>query len=127
MPTYLDHVPDGSSTRPFVQYAQLHLLQDEFRKYDFGSDEENQAHYGSTIPPAYDLSNVKVPVALFAGDADDLACVADVKVLAERLPNVSLLEVVEFEGFTHMDFSIAIDADVLVYSKIVDMINANYY
>ena len=66
-------------------------------------------------------------MALFAGDADDLACVADVNVLAERLPNVSLLEVVEFEGFTHMDFSIAIDADVLVYSKIVDMINANYY
>ena len=55
MPTYLDHIPDGSSTRPFVQYAQLHLLQDEFRKYDFGSDEENIAHYGSAIPPSYDL------------------------------------------------------------------------
>ena len=55
MPTYLDHIPDGSSTRPFVQYAQLHLLQDVFRKYDFGSDEENIAHYGSAIPPSYDL------------------------------------------------------------------------
>ena len=126
MPTYLDHVPDGSSTRPFVQYAQGHLLQDEFRKYDFGNDEENLEHYGSVIPPAYDLSNVKVPVALFAGDADDLACVADVNILAEQLPNVSLLQVVEFEGFTHMDFSIAIDADKLVYNKILEMINANY-
>ena len=63
---------------------------------------------------------------MFAGDADDLACVADVNTLAERLPNVSLLQVVEFEGFTHMDFSIAIDADKLVYNKIIDMINANY-
>ena len=47
-------------------------------------------------------------------------------ILAERLPNVSLLQVVEFEGFTHMDLSIAIDADKLVYNKILEMINANY-
>ncbi len=126
MPTYLEHVPDGSSTRPFVQYAQLHLLDNEFRKYDFGSEEENVAHYGVPIPPSYDLSNVKVPVALFAGDKDDLACVEDVQVLADRLPNVSLFQVVEFEGFTHLDFAIAIDADKLIYSTIVDMMSANY-
>ena len=126
MPTYLEHVPDGSSTRPFVHYAQLHLLDNEFRKFDYG-EEENMNHYGSTTPPAYNLNNVQVPVALFIGDKDDLACVSDVENLAQDLPNVSLFQVVEFEGWTHLDFSIAIDANKLIYSKIIDMINANYY
>lgn len=126
LPTYLEHIPAGSSTRPFVHYAQLHLSDYEFKKYDFGSEEANQEHYGTSVPPAYDLNNVKVPVALFVGDKDDLACVEDVTVLADRLPNVSLLQVVDFEGWTHLDFSIAIDADKLVYSKIIEMINASY-
>lgn len=126
LPTYLDHIPDGSSTRPFVQYAQLHQLENEFRKYDFGSEKANQDHYGQSTPPSYDLNNIKVPVALFLGDSDDLACVDDARVLAERLPNNSLFEVVDFEGFTHLDFSIAIDADKLVYSKIIQMINQHY-
>ena len=65
-------------------------------------------------------------MALFAGDKDDLACPKDVATLAKRLPNVSLHQIVDFEGFTHLDFSIAIDADKLVYSKIIEMINANY-
>ena len=125
LPTYLEHVPDGSSTRPFVQYAQLHLLDNVFRKYDFGSDEDNIEHYGTAIPPAYDLSQIKVPVALFAGDKDDLACVEDVEVLAQRLPNLSLFEVVDFKGWTHLDFSIGLDADKLIYSTILDMMQSN--
>ena len=124
LPTYLEHVPDGSSTRPFVQYAQLHLLDYVFRKYDFG-EEDNIEHYGSPIPPSYDLNNVKVPVALFVGDKDDLAVVSDSEVLAEHLPNVSLFQIVEFNGWTHLDFAIAIDADKLVYSKIIEMMQSN--
>ena len=60
IPFYLDHVPSGSSTRPFVHYAQLHLLDREFRKFDFGSPEKNIEHYGVSIPPKHDLSKVKV-------------------------------------------------------------------
>ena len=63
--------------------------------------------------------NVKFPVALFAGDAD-------VNILAERLPNVLLLQVFEYEGFTHIYFSIAIDVDKFVNNKILEMINAYY-
>ena len=25
IPTYLDHIPEGTSTRPFVHYAQLYM------------------------------------------------------------------------------------------------------
>ena len=60
IPFYLDHVPSGSSTRPFVHYAQLYQLDREFRKYDFGNWFENMEHYGDYFPPKYDLSNVQV-------------------------------------------------------------------
>lgn len=124
VPIYLDHIPSGSSTRPFVHYAQLSLLNREFKKYDFGNADKNIEHYGVPVPPNHDLTNVKVPTALFLADADDLATIADAEWLVEDLPNVSLFKVVDFKGFTHIDFAIAIDADKLVYSTIVDMMNS---
>ena len=120
MPIYLDNVPDGTSTRPFVHYAQLHLT-NVFQKYDFGP-EENMVRYGSENPPVYDLSKITAPVALFVGDKDDLATIADAQTLADNLPNVSLFKTVDFKGWTHMDFCIAVDADKLVYAKILEMI-----
>ena len=56
------------------------------------------------------------------GDKDNLATIKDVN---NVLPNVSLFEIISFEGFTHMDFAIAIDADKLIYEKIVDMMKAS--
>ena len=58
---------------------------------------------------------------MFLGDKDDLAVIEDGRLLAEDLPNVSLFEIVDFEGFTHMDFSTAIDADRLIYMPIIEM------
>ena len=60
IPIYLDHLPSGSSTRPFAHFAQLNFLHREFKKYDFGSAYENIQHYGVPVPPNYDLTNVKV-------------------------------------------------------------------
>ena len=60
VPIYLDHIPSGSSTRPFVHYAQLSLLNREFKKYDFGNADKNIEHYGVPVPPNHDLTNVKV-------------------------------------------------------------------
>ena len=104
MPIYLDNMPDGTSTRPFVHYAQLHLTKN-FQKYDFGP-KENLIRYGSELPPIYDLSKISAPIALFVGDKDKQATIEDAKILAENLPNVSLFQIVDFEGFTHIDFLI---------------------
>ncbi len=59
IPVYLDHLPAGVSTRTLVHYAQLHLNNDQFAWYDYGSPEENLEHYGSEIPPIYNLSQVE--------------------------------------------------------------------
>ncbi len=123
VPSYLDHLPAGMSTRPLVHYAQLNTYDHEFRKYDFGNAEDNNAAYGVPEPPLYDFTKITTPTAIWAGDKDDLADVEDVKRLVEVLPNVSHFEVVPYEGFTHLDFAIAIDADTLVYAPLLDMMN----
>ncbi len=43
IPTYLDHVPESSSTRTFVHYAQLHLSKN-FEAYDFGETGRTTTH-----------------------------------------------------------------------------------
>lgn len=40
-----------------------------FQKFDWGSAEANQQHYGADTPPMYDLGKLSVPTALFAGAA----------------------------------------------------------
>ena len=121
IPTYLDHIPAGTSTRPFAHYAQLHLLDTEFRKYDFGSPELNMEHYGSAKPPAYDLTKITAPVALWASDKDDLADSRDIYQLSKTLPNLISYELVNIPGFTHLDFATAIDADIAIYHPILEM------
>ena len=51
IPTYLDHHPSGTSTRPLIHYAQLNDANDRFVNYDFGTPKENVEHYGTTEPP----------------------------------------------------------------------------
>ena len=60
IPIYLDQVPAGSSTRPFVHYAQLNQLERQFRMFDFGSEELNIENYGQPVPPNHNLKNVQV-------------------------------------------------------------------
>ena len=122
-PVYLDHIPSGTSTRPIVHYAQLHEYDTEFKKFDFGNQEENIEHYGTADPPSYNLLNVQAPVVLLAGDKDYLADPMDVYALSQVLPNVQKFEVIDIPGFTHFDFAIAIDADQAVYYPIIDMMN----
>ena len=83
IPTYLDHVPQSSSTRTFTHYAQLHLSKN-FEGYDFG-ETENILHYGEITPPVYDLNKVTAPTAIFKGDADDLVSLIDVDILGNLL------------------------------------------
>lgn len=126
IPIYLDQLPAGTSTRPLVQYAQLHFLDYEFRKYDFGNDRVNIQHYGTPEPPLYNLANVKTPLAVWSGNKDYLADITDIEKLVGVLPHVVFYEVVPIDGFTHLDFAIAIDADVALYSKILEMMNSTY-
>ena len=118
---YADHLPAGSSAKPFVHYAQLHLADNEFLKYDYGPRENAARYNGSKTPPPYNLSNVIAPTALFVGESDDLGTVEDNNHLAEVLPNCFYHEVIN-EKWSHMDFAVAIDAPEKIYSTITSYI-----
>ena len=119
--SYADHLPAGSSAKPFVHYAQLHLADNEFLKYDYGPRENAARYNGSKTPPPYNLSNVIAPTALFVGESDDLGTVEDNNHLAEVLPNCFHHEVIN-EKWSHMDFAVAIDAPEKIYSTITSYI-----
>ena len=112
---YWDHIPAGVSARAMVHFAQLHLNNNEFAKLDFGSPEQNLEHYGSEVPPLYDLSQVSAPTAIFVGEKDDFATLPDVDKLVSVLPNVIHYELLDFPGCTHYEFAIGIDAGKIIY------------
>ena len=120
IPTYLDHIPEGTSTRPFVHYAQLYV-NGKFEAYDYG-ELGNWQHYGQATPMDYDLQKVTAPTAIFKADADDLADLVDIDLLVNELPNVVFDHLVGIEGWTHADYIVAMDADVLVYNYVLDLI-----
>ncbi len=62
------------------------ILSPTFQKFDFGSEELNTQHYGSSVPPLYDLSKLAVKTALFSGGHDYLADPIDVQRLVDELP-----------------------------------------
>jgi len=68
---FIAHTPAGSSTRALVHYAQM-VTSGVFRQYDHGR-KQNIDVYGTEEPPAYDISKITVPVAIYWGDNDWLA------------------------------------------------------
>jgi len=66
----LAHVPSTVSTQTGFHYFQI-IKSGEFTMYDHGK--LNTRIYGKKKPPKYDLSNVRVPVAIFWGQ-NDIIC-----------------------------------------------------
>ena len=82
------HDPSGTSVMNMEHWKQAYD-HGTFQAYDYGSTRENNAHYGQPYPPIYNLSNIRIPVRLFAGTSDLLADITDVNYLWENLnPNV---------------------------------------
>jgi len=119
IPTYMDHFPEGTSTRTFAHYVQLYFS-GRFEGYDFGKN-GNLKHYGSESPPSYDLTKVEAPTAIFKADADTLSSLPDIDHLVSLLPNVIFDHQVQREGWTHLDYVAAMDADKMVYDLIIGL------
>lgn len=80
--SFLGHFPAGTSYRCINHFRQL-MLSGEFRKYDFGI-EENFERYKQTFPPSYDLSKIKdVPIAMLCGARDQLSSPEDYRWLRD--------------------------------------------
>ncbi|XP_067217198.1 lipase 3-like [Linepithema humile] len=81
----LGHVPAGSSVKQIIHYGQLIrsgllISPGKFKQYDNGPI-SNKKEYASLTPPNYDVTKIKVPVALHYSKNDWLANVKDVEKL----------------------------------------------
>ncbi|KAF3651116.1 Triacylglycerol lipase 2 [Capsicum annuum] len=92
-------------------------------KYDYGSNDFNQAHYGETKPPRYNLTNIPHDLSLFLsyGGQDALSDVQDVETLLDCLKyhDVDKLHVQYIKDYAHADFIIGITAKDIVYNQII--------
>lgn len=77
--------PSGASFRQLDHFKQM-CVSGEFKKYDFGSEEENVQRYGTPTPPHYDIKEIAgLNLCLVCGKKDLLSSSVDYTWLCEEL------------------------------------------
>lgn len=122
LPVYLAHTPAGTSIQNIIHFAQM-VAHNDTRKYRFPTEEENQAAYGSSIPPTYDLTAINVPVALYWGTEDWFADTEDVLSIIPKLK--TLIKTKELKRWDHLEFLYGSEASRTLYLEIAHMILDN--
>lgn len=94
--------PGGASVKQFAHYAQfIKSAYPIFNNYDYGYL-GNMLNYGTSTPPAWDVSQITVPLTMLAGELDDLATKANNDVLLSNLSGKQ--EVTYIPGYHHSTF-----------------------
>lgn len=101
------HDPSGTSVLNMAHWKQL-FDHGNFQAFDYGSTKLNEQHYGQSIPPAFDLSKIRVPINLFAGASDLLADPSDVDNLWRSL-NPAYQGFYRIYNSGHLTFLMGID------------------
>lgn len=100
----IDYRPDSSaSLKQIIHYAQLASNAGTFMQYDYGSDKENIAHYGTKVVPKIDLGKIKnVPIGMFVGLQDDLGDPTDTRKVRSETKTVKFYH--EYNNMDHYSF-----------------------
>ncbi|XP_047993750.1 lipase 3-like [Leguminivora glycinivorella] len=123
VPVKLGHTPAGASVKQFAHYGQS-MSEGQFRRFDHGSLLGNILLYGTPQPPRYDLSKVTSPVFLHYSPSDALADVRDVdRLFAELGRPVGKFRIPD-DRFGHLDFIWGIDANKIVYERVINLLRA---
>ncbi|KAL1449449.1 hypothetical protein WDU94_001953 [Cyamophila willieti] len=115
MPVLMAYVPSGSSNKN-VQHM-LSLENGQFRQFDYGL-EGNRARYGTSYPPLYNLSNVRVPTSLYYGATDNVVPAQSLQDQARALPNVVRSRIII--GYNHLDFLVASNTREVLDNPIIE-------
>ncbi|KPJ02997.1 Lipase 1 [Papilio xuthus] len=111
------HFPAGTSVRTMARYGQA-LYSEGYRKYDYG-ETNNIKVYGTPTAPFHNLSAVHVPTYILHGNNDRLVDPADVRWLANSLPNVLERAEVDDPMWNHLDFMYSQHIRKLVLPKVL--------
>ncbi|XP_068671832.1 gastric triacylglycerol lipase-like [Montipora foliosa] len=116
LPVYLTHTPAGTSVKNIIHFAQM-VHSKKFQMYDYGSSSKNMEYYGQSTPPIYNLTNMKVPVAVYWAQNDWLADPTDVRNLLPQLSNKLYDNYII--NWDHLDFFWGKDAATVIYYDII--------
>jgi len=117
---YVSHVPDGTSVKNMIHFAQG-VRTNTFQAYDYGSPDKNQQHYNQTTPPAYSIRPMKVPTAIFSGGEDWLADPTDVNYILDNMDTQTLVYQKHIPSYNHIDFIWALTANTLIYADVLNL------
>jgi hypothetical protein len=85
IPIYTQRLIGGTSTKNMIFWSQVVAAKNPRpRKFDYGAV-QNQAVYGSPVPPALDYSKIKVPLAILAGAHDTIVSPGETDILRMQL------------------------------------------
>ncbi|XP_031631496.1 gastric triacylglycerol lipase-like [Contarinia nasturtii] len=111
---YICHMPGGLSVNQLVHFGQWLV-------YNYmGPMKPTFTH---PTPGDYPLDDIKIPIQLFYSRNDPHTNPIDIEILQSKLPNQ--MEIHEVLQFNHVDFLWSINANTLVYSKIVSFALGN--
>ena len=72
MPVYAAHIPEGTSVRDILHFAQM-VANGKCSFYDFGSDQKNMKRYNQTDPPTVNAKHDNFPESMFTAEKETLA------------------------------------------------------
>lgn len=120
VPVIASHFPAGAGTKQIVHYSQL-ILSARFCQFNYAN---NLQHYGTSLPPSYNLSRINTPMHLFHSALDWIATVPDVLRLSFDLVNSNVQrQLVDGLFWTHGDFLYGRNAKEKVYDKTIAILN----
>uniref|UniRef100_T1JLT0 Uncharacterized protein n=1 Tax=Strigamia maritima TaxID=126957 RepID=T1JLT0_STRMM len=115
MPVFVAACRNGGSAKTYSHLAQIRAYK-KMHKYDYG-EMMNQKLYNSSMPPAYNLSEISVPVFIFYGANDAAADPLDVELFSQELRNLKAKELFPWPLCSHSDFMVAMNIKELIYDK----------
>ncbi|KAJ1397039.1 Alpha/Beta hydrolase fold [Sesbania bispinosa] len=127
---YLVNEPQSTSTMNLAHLAQT-IRTGTLAKYDYGTPQDNQAHYGQDTPPIYNLSSIpnNIPLFISYGGQDALADVTDVKNLLDNYLNSHDKDklIVQFiPEYAHYDFIMGNNANDRVYKDVTAFLKRTF-
>ena len=118
------HMPGGTSLQNMKHWLQA-FENKKMSKYDFESLIENLAHYGSIIPPDYDLSkmrNYKIKSIVTITDSDPFCNPIDTLNFLKNIKDQNVVEIMSLKDYNHIDYLWADSAYEELYPRFLSFL-----
>ncbi|KAI3457628.1 hypothetical protein Pfo_014291 [Paulownia fortunei] len=123
----LDH-QQPTATKNMIHLAQM-IRQGKIAMFDYGSEDDNNKHYGQLTPPEYNMTSIPndLPLFLSYGGKDLLSDVKDVQTLIDKLSDhdPDKLVLLYREDYAHLDFVYGVNAKQVVYNPLMAFFRLN--